>query len=111
MEASSPTNVSQLRSFLGLLTYYARFVSNLANKLKQLHELLNKTTTWKWTDKCETVFKEVKTGLAKSEPLAHLTQSYQSSWHVMPHFMGWVRSCLTSCHLEKRDQLPLHQGD
>lgn len=39
--------------------------------MKPLHELLNKTTTWNWTDKCETAFKDVKTALAKSEALAH----------------------------------------
>ena len=42
VEAPSLKNVSQLRSFLGLLTYYARFVPNLANKLKLLHELFKR---------------------------------------------------------------------
>lgn len=71
VEAPSPKNVSQLRSFLSLLTYYAKFVPNLANILKPLHELLNKTKTWKWTDKCETAFKEVKAALSQSEALTH----------------------------------------
>lgn len=44
VEALSPQNVSQLRPFLGLLTYYVKFVSNLANRIKPLHELLNKSS-------------------------------------------------------------------
>lgn len=71
VEAPSPENVSQLRSFLGLLTYYTRFVQNLANRLKPLHELLHKTKTWEWTDKCESAFKDAKMALANSEALAH----------------------------------------
>ena len=63
VDTPSPKNVSQLRSFLGLLTYYAKFVPNLSNRLKPLHELLNKTKTWMWTDKCEAAFKDVKTTL------------------------------------------------
>lgn len=55
-EAPSPKNVSQLSSFLGLLTFYAMFMPNLAKKLKQLDELLNKTKTWKRRDKCEMAF-------------------------------------------------------
>lgn len=43
MEVPAPQNVSQLWSFLGLLTYYAKFVPNLANRLKPLHDLLNKS--------------------------------------------------------------------
>lgn len=71
VEAPSPQNVSQLRSFLGLLTYYAKFVPNLANMLKPLHELLNKTKQWKWTDRCEEAFKKAKTALAQSEALTN----------------------------------------
>ena len=70
-EAPSPQNVSQLRSFLGLLTYYPKFVPNLTNMLKPLHELLNKTKQWKWTDRCEEPFEKVKTAIAQSEALTH----------------------------------------
>lgn len=42
VEAPAPQNVSQLQSSLGLLTYNAKFVPNLGNRLKPLHNLLNK---------------------------------------------------------------------
>lgn len=48
MEAPSPENVSQLRSLLGLLTSYYKFMPNLANNLKPLYEVLDKTMSWKW---------------------------------------------------------------
>ncbi|CAM4547477.1 unnamed protein product [Caretta caretta] len=39
VEAPPPRNVSQLRSFLGLLNYYGKFISQLATPLKPLQEL------------------------------------------------------------------------
>ena len=44
MEAPVPRDVSQLRAFLGLVNYYNRFLSNLANTLAPLHRLLQKNT-------------------------------------------------------------------
>ncbi|XP_029965625.1 uncharacterized protein K02A2.6-like [Salarias fasciatus] len=94
VEAPSPTNVSQLRSFLGLLTIYARFVPNLANRLKPLHELLNKSTKWKWTEKCENAFKDVKLALTKSEVLAHFDPKLpiQLACDALPYGVGAVVS-------------------
>ncbi|KAK7909343.1 hypothetical protein WMY93_014027 [Mugilogobius chulae] len=94
VDAPSPTNVSQLRSFLGLLTYYARFVPNLANRLKPLHELLNKATKWRWTEKCENAFKEVKLALSKSEALAHFDPQLpiQLACDASPYGVGAVVS-------------------
>ena len=47
-EAPIPTDVSQLKSFLGLLNYYGRFVPNLSTVLAPLHRLLEKGTPWTW---------------------------------------------------------------
>uniref|UniRef100_A0A4W5R0Y7 Reverse transcriptase/retrotransposon-derived protein RNase H-like domain-containing protein n=1 Tax=Hucho hucho TaxID=62062 RepID=A0A4W5R0Y7_9TELE len=93
-EAPSPQNMSQLRSFLGLLTYYAKFVPNLANMLKPLHELLNKTKQWKWTDRCEEAFKKVKTALAQSEALTHFNPNLplQLACDASPYGVGAVVS-------------------
>lgn len=94
VEAPSPKNVNQLRSFLGLLIYYARFVPNLANKLKPLHELLNKTKSWNWTNKCEAAFKEVKTTLSRSEALTHFDPALllQLACDASPYGVGAVVS-------------------
>ncbi len=41
VDAPEPKNVSQLRSFLGLLNHYGRFIPNIATLLKPLHKLLS----------------------------------------------------------------------
>ena len=39
-EAPAPQNVSELRSYLGMLNYYHKFLKNLSTLLAPLHELL-----------------------------------------------------------------------
>ena len=88
--AEAPQNISQLRSFLGLLTYYPKFVPNLTNMLKPLHELLNKTKQWKWTDRCEEAFKKVKTAFAQSEAPTqfNLNLPLQLACDASPYVIG-----------------------
>jgi len=44
--ASAPTNVSQLKSWLGVLQYYHLFLPDLATDLNPLHRLLQKNIKW-----------------------------------------------------------------
>ena len=39
-EVPEPKDISQLKSYIGLLTYYARFLPNLATSLVPLYKLL-----------------------------------------------------------------------
>ena len=59
-EAPSPSNVSELCSFIGLINYYQRFLPDLASHLHPLHQLLNKQTPWEWSSDCEEAFSKVK---------------------------------------------------
>ena len=47
-QAPQPQNVQQLRSFLGLLNYYGKFISNLADIIHPLNQLLHKDAKWMW---------------------------------------------------------------
>ena len=47
-EAPAPQNVGELKSYLGLLTYYGKFLHNLATHLSPLYQLLQKDQSWKW---------------------------------------------------------------
>ena len=70
VEAPSPTNLPELRSFLGLLNYYAKFLPNLASVLHLLHWLLRGNQQWKWTDECEAAFQQAKKDLVDAPVLA-----------------------------------------
>ena len=49
-DAPKPTRVSELKSFLGLVNYYAKFISNLATILSPLYKLLGRTQAWQWKE-------------------------------------------------------------
>ena len=59
-EVPTPHNQQELRSFLGLLQYYSKFIANLATILHPLNELLKKGTSWRWSKNCAQAFKEAK---------------------------------------------------
>ncbi len=45
-DAPPPQDVTQLKSFLGLVNYYGKFLPNLSTALAPLHFLLQKQTKW-----------------------------------------------------------------
>lgn len=49
--APHPKNVAELRSFLGLVNYYGRFLPQLASTLAPLNGMLRKRTPWHWGDR------------------------------------------------------------
>lgn len=70
-EAKRPENVSELRSFLGLVNYYHRFIDNLSSVAGPLHELLNKDTKWNWNSKREKSFQSIKDLICSDKVLCH----------------------------------------
>lgn len=70
VEAPRPTNFKQLRSFLGLITYYTRFLPGRAEKLQALYDC-EKRDEFQWTNECEKAFRWVKSELTSSRVLAH----------------------------------------
>jgi hypothetical protein len=55
-----PTNVSEVRSFLGLAGYYRRFVEGFSRIATPLTRLTQKNAKFEWTDECERSFQELK---------------------------------------------------
>ncbi|XP_065073800.1 uncharacterized protein K02A2.6-like, partial [Ochlerotatus camptorhynchus] len=55
-----PKNVSELRSFLGLVTYVGRFVSNLAGKTEPLRKLLRTGSIFRWKQEQNAAFQDIK---------------------------------------------------
>ena len=59
-ETPRPQNVMQLRSFIGLVNYYHRFLPDISSTLRPLHQLLKKETKWNWSTSCEQAFSKSK---------------------------------------------------
>lgn len=70
-DAPSPTNVKELRSWLGLLNYYGRFLRNLSTTLAPLHVLLRKETKWCWGNEQASAFEAAKQLLQSDSLLVH----------------------------------------
>ena len=61
----------QLRSFLGVVNYYRKSLPNLSTVLRPLNSLLQKRTSWRWTEECKRAFKMAKSCVVESAVLAH----------------------------------------
>src|SRR6187551_1985898 len=59
-EWQQPKSVTEIRSFLGLAGYYRRFIENFSKIAKPMTELLKNNVPFKWTDKCEESFQELR---------------------------------------------------
>ena len=71
LDAPSPRNLSELRSFLGLLNYYSRFLPNITATLHPLHTSLRAGQPWMWSQNCEAAFQAAKEALVGAPILAH----------------------------------------
>lgn len=61
-----PTTVKEVRAFLGLCSYYRRFVKDFGLIAKPLHKLTNKDVKFKWTDECQVAFDKLKLALTSA---------------------------------------------
>ena len=75
VQAPAPKTVPELRSFLGLINYYGKFIPNAATILHPLNELLRKESKWKWSRKCQSSFEQAKEALVSSKVLVHYNPS------------------------------------
>ena len=64
-----PTNVSEVRSFLGLASYYRRFVEGFSCIATPLTRLTRKNAKFEWTNECERSFQELKQRLVSAPVL------------------------------------------
>ena len=51
-----PKNLTELKQFLGLATYYRKFVKDFSDVASPLHRLTQKNKPWEWTTECQQAF-------------------------------------------------------
>ena len=58
-----PEDPKQLRSFLGMVNYYDKFLPGLAKKCACLNDLLHKDKKWCWTEEHSKAVDAIKESL------------------------------------------------
>jgi hypothetical protein len=69
-EWRQPRNQKEVRSFLGLCSYYRRFIQNFASIAKPLHVLSSVKKSFAWTSDCQAAFDTLKERLTSAPVLA-----------------------------------------
>jgi hypothetical protein len=70
-EWPTPKVKHEIRSFLGLCTYYGRFISSFSNIAKPLTKLTEQKQAFLWTPEVETAFQTLKRALCTAPILAY----------------------------------------
>ncbi|CAH8498480.1 unnamed protein product [Schistosoma intercalatum] len=73
----APTDVSSLRSFLGLISHYSTFLPEMHRVRGPLNELLSKDKPWQWSAECQASFDRVKSMLSSKILLTHFDPSLE----------------------------------
>ena len=71
VQTKTPTCVSELKSLLGMVTYYQKFIPNLSSVCAPLYTLLQKNKTWCWIKDCEEAHNKLKQALSSDSLLVH----------------------------------------
>ena len=73
-----PQTSSNVRCFIGLISYYWTHIRSLASIIQPLYAFTKARVGFKWNNKCEKAFKELKEKLANAPLLARrdLTQNF-----------------------------------
>jgi len=60
VEYPPPKNIKQLRRFIGMASWYRRFIPPCATRLEPLTRLLRKNFSWEWGDEQKAAFESIK---------------------------------------------------
>ena len=66
-----PVNVRTVRSFLGLVQYYSKFIKNFADVCRPLNHLTRKGVPFEWTADCQRSFEAIKQMMVSAPILAY----------------------------------------
>ncbi|KAL5506281.1 hypothetical protein EMCRGX_G007894 [Ephydatia muelleri] len=66
-----PRDEAEVRRFLGLSSYYRKYIDKFADIAAPLHQLTQKDALFQWTQECEESFRRLKACLTKAPVLSY----------------------------------------
>ena len=85
-----PNGKIALRSFIGALKFFNKFIEKLHINLKPFYDLLHENTPWKWTDKHETFLKKLKMSLLQQNVQYQIQNIH---FFYSRRFAYWIKRC------------------
>ena len=92
----APKNVSDLRSFLGLVNFYRRFIKDHANIVVPLTKILKESEAYTWGAEQVSSFNEIKKTLTTAPVLALPNPDPQYSFHISCDASKFALGCTLS---------------
>lgn len=71
LKAPVPENISELRAFIGMVNYYAKFIDNYARIMIPLYKLLQKDVKYEWSKDCQIAYDTIKGEVTSDKVLVH----------------------------------------
>ena len=101
--ASPPKNIAQLQAFLSLVSYYTKFLKNMASILAPLYKLLHKKVQWMRGEEQQSAFTQIKEQVKLDAVLIHYdpTKVLTLSCDASSYGLGPVLSHRTQDDLER----------
>lgn len=65
-----PKNLAEVQRFVGMASYFRKYINLFAQKAQPLHNLCKKNVEFEWTDDCNEAFEKLKTALTTAPVLA-----------------------------------------
>lgn len=94
IKAPPPNNLTQLRSYLGLVNYYSKFAPNLSDVLTPLYKLTKKDEKFVWSAECNEAFEKSKNLIVNDRLLVHYDPNKELAIHcdASPYGVGAILS-------------------
>lgn len=89
---TSPKNVKDIRSFLGVINYYRKFIPNCAGVTMPLTNLTKKAVKFNWTTECQEALERLKQSMILNPCLRHpdYTKNFYIYADASEHSIGAV---------------------
>jgi hypothetical protein len=84
-----PSSVTEVRSFLGLVGYYRRFIEGFSKIAKPMTSLLEKEKEFKWTHECQESFNQLRFKFMSPLVLIMLIYKRDLTYIVMHAAKAW----------------------
>jgi len=87
-----PSSTSELKSFLGGINFYRKFILHFSQIARPLHQLSNSSTAFNWTNEASSNFDQLKKALCSSPVLRlhDLSQPFEIESDASQYAIGVV---------------------